>query len=168
MITVTKTTKSVYLAFSVRITAYRELQEERLGKTVLFTDNHEWVSEKIVSAYRSQYHIEHAFRQMKNTDHLGMRPLHHWTDQKIKVHAFYCVLALRLCGLLQRELHQQGIELSVNRMLDSLSDLKQVITVYPKEGESKKDRHVFSLSKPTPEVKKIMEVLNISPYKAGK
>jgi len=165
---VAKTTKSIQLDFSVRLAAYQELREERLGKTILFTDNHEWTSEKIVSAYRSQYHIEHAFRQMKNTDHLGMRPLHHWTDQKIKVHAFYCVLALRLCGLLQKELHQQGIELSVNRMLDLLSDIKQVITVYPKEGASKKDRQVFSLSKPAPEVKKIMEVLNIAQYQAGK
>jgi len=166
--TVVKTTKSVQLDFSVRVAAYHELREERLGKTILFTDNHEWASEKIVSAYRSQYHIEHTFRQMKNTDHLGMRPLHHWTDQKIKVHAFYCVLALRLCGLLQKELHQQGIELSVNRMLDLLSDIKQVITVYPKEGESKKDRQVFSLSKPAPEVKKIMEALNIAPYQTKK
>lgn len=166
--TIEKTTKSVQLSFSVSPSAYRQLQEERLGKTILFTDNHEWTSEKIVSAYRSQYHIEHAFRQMKNTDHLGMRPLHHWTDQKIKVHAFYCVLALRLCGLLQKELHQHGIELSVNRMLDLLSDVKQVTTVYSKEGESKKDRNVFSLSKPAPEVKKIIEVLNIARYQAGK
>ena len=32
----------------------------------------------------------------------------HWTDSKIQVHAFYCVLALLLTSLLQRELAHKG------------------------------------------------------------
>ena len=41
----------------------------------------------------------------------------------------------------------RGINLSVNRMLDilALADVKQVITVYPKRGESKKDRQSYKL-----------------------
>ncbi len=38
----------------------------QFGKTILFTDNEGWTDEQIVSAYRSQYHIEDAFKQMKN------------------------------------------------------------------------------------------------------
>jgi transposase len=83
--------------------------ERYLGKTLLFTDNHDWDTGKIISAYRSMHHVESAFRQMKDTDFLGFRPIYHWTDQKIKVHAFYCVLALRLCFLLQRTLAENGM-----------------------------------------------------------
>lgn len=101
----------------------------------------------------------------KNVNHLGFRPIYHWTDQKIKVHAFYCVLALRLCSLLNRELHDRGIDLSVNRMLDMPADIKQVITVYPKKGDSKKDRESFSLSKLRPEAKKLMETLGLDQYR---
>jgi transposase len=39
-----------------------------------------------VLAYRSQYHIEDAFKQMKNSHFLGWSPMFHWTDSKIQVH----------------------------------------------------------------------------------
>lgn len=101
---------------------------------------------------------------MKDTHFLGFRPIYHWNDQKIKVHSFYCVLALRLCYLLRRILHEHDINLSVNKMLSTLSDIKQVITVYPKKGSSRKDREVFSMSKMGPDEKKIVEILNIEKY----
>ena len=106
------------------------LQERVLGKTVLFTDRKEWSNEQIVSAYRSQYHVEDAFRQMKDTTHLSFRPLRHFTDDKIRVHAFYCVLAYTLAALLNKELKHMGHNLSINRMLDKLQEAQQVISVF--------------------------------------
>jgi transposase len=153
--------------FSLNTGRLEYIQERYLGKTILFTDNHDWPNEKIISAYRSQYHIEDAFRQMKNTHFLGFRPIYHWTDQKIKVHAFYCVLGLRLCCLLNRTLAEHGIHLSINKMLALLAEIKQVITVYPKKGASKKDRESFSLSKMGPQEKKILEILDIKKYALG-
>lgn len=40
-------------------------------------------------AYYGQSMIEHAF---KNHYHIALRPQYHWTDQKIEVHFFICVL----------------------------------------------------------------------------
>ena len=154
----------VHLAFAFNNDKLRHIQEHFLGKTILFTDNHHWTDERIVAAYRSQYHIEDDFKQMKNTKFLGLRPIYHWTDQKIRVHAFYCVLALRLCCLLQRNLHKNGITVSMNKMLSSLSEIQQIITLYPKLGASKKDRESFSLDKMEPEQKKMLEVLNVNQY----
>jgi transposase len=165
---VLKTESAIRMTFAFQMDRLESLKERQLGKTILYTDNHDWPDEKIISAYHSQYHIEEAFKQMKNTDHLGFRPIYHWTDQKIKVHAFYCVLALRLCALLNRELQDHGIDISMNRMLDVLGDIKQVITVYPKKGDSKKDRESFSLSKLSPEAKKIMEALGLDQYRLGR
>jgi hypothetical protein len=38
---------------------------------------------------------------MKNPHFLGWSPMFHWTDSKIRVHAFYCVSALTLTSLSQ-------------------------------------------------------------------
>jgi transposase len=106
------------------------LQERVLGKTILFTDHQGWPNEHIVRAYRSQYHVEEAFKQMKDTKYLSFRPTRHFTDENIRVHAFYCVLALTLTCLLNKELEQMGNKMSIRRMLDKLSEAQQVISVY--------------------------------------
>ncbi len=137
------------------------ITEQRLGKTLLFTDNHDWPTAKIISTYRSLYHVENAFRQMKDTTFLSFRPFFHWTDQKIRVHAFYCVLALRLCLLLKKTLHENSMPMSLYKMLSKLAEIKQVIIVYPKKGESKKDREIYSQTKLSPEQKKMVAILNI-------
>jgi transposase len=54
------------LTFSLNEERWRILQERSLGKSVLFTDHDDWTNEQIVSAYRSQYHVEEAFKQMKD------------------------------------------------------------------------------------------------------
>ena len=40
---------------------------------------------------------------MKNPHWVSFSPAFHWTDQKLRVHVFYCVLALLLSSLLQRK-----------------------------------------------------------------
>lgn len=163
--TLTEEEGHILLDFNLSQEKLEYVKERYLGKTLLFTDNHDWSTAKIIAAYRSLYHIESAFKQMKDTTFLGFRPIYHWTDQKIKVHAFYCVLALRLCCLLNRVLHENGLKMSINKMLSLLSDIKQVINIYPKKGGSKKDREIYSLTKLSPEQKKMAEILDILKYK---
>ena len=118
------------LTFSLNQERLRALQERSLGKSILYTDHDDWSNERIVSAYRSQYHVEEAFKQMKDTKYLSFRPIRHFTDAHIRVHAFYCVLALMLTGLLNRELEQMGYKMSVHRMLDIFQEAKQVVSVF--------------------------------------
>ena len=92
------------LAYDFNQAAWQDLQATLLGKTLLFTDNHHWSDADIVRGYRAQHHIEGAFRQMKRPHRIALRPQYHWTDQKIEVHVFCCVLALLLTSLLQRDL----------------------------------------------------------------
>jgi len=119
------------LTYEVDQVAWTHLQETLLGKHVLFTDQDGWSDEEIVRTYRSQYHIEDAFKRMKDPQFVSWRPLRHWTDQKIRVHAFYCVLALLLAALLRRALAQQQITLSITHILETLSQIKEVALVYP-------------------------------------
>jgi len=116
------------------------LKRNSLGRSVLFTDHDDWTNEQIVGAYRSQYHVEEAFKRMKDTDHLTFRPIFHFTDSKIVVHAFYCVLAFLLSSLLNRELADIGCDISINTMLDSFQKVKEVITYFPKNCRCKNSK----------------------------
>lgn len=111
--------------------AWKKLQDTLLGKTILFTDRDAWTDEQIVLAYRAQSHVEAAFRRMKDPRFLTFRPTFHWTDQKLRVHAFYCVLALTILSLLRRKLAQQGICLSVAKMTERLAEIREVTLLYP-------------------------------------
>lgn len=153
------------LSYRVDRAAWQRLQRTLLGKNILFTDQESWRDEEIVLGYRGQYHIEHAFQRMKNPHFVSWRPMHHWTDQKIQVHAFYCVLALMLSSLLRRTLARSGINLSIVKILSVLSAIKEVVLIH--RGAHKRTIPVVSLSKLTPLQKRIMAALNLERFSAA-
>ena len=129
---------NVYLTFSDSDNKLHGIQETQLGKTALFTDRNDFTNYEIISAYRSAWHVESAFKQMKDTDFLTVRPIFHWTDPKIAVHIFICVLAYRLCSLLRKELHGRGIDCSINQYLTSMNRINRVTTFYGSPDKPKK------------------------------
>ncbi|RLD93049.1 MAG: IS1634 family transposase, partial [Bacteroidetes bacterium] len=74
--------------------------EDKLGLRMIMTNRHAWTSREIISAYYGQSKIEHAFRNLKNPYHLALKPQYHWTDQKIKVHYFICVIGYLLSSII--------------------------------------------------------------------
>lgn len=112
---------------------WARLRRTLLGKTLIFTDHAAWSDEDIIEAYRGQANVEAAFRQMKDAHFVSFRPSHHWTDQKLRVHAFYCVLALTLCALLRGRLRESGLILSIPAMLRSLAGIREITLVYRSE-----------------------------------
>src|SRR6266852_8719714 len=155
------------LTYRTDTNALARLIKTHLGKTILFTDNNDWTNEEIVSGYRAQHHIESAFRDMKNPHFLGWSPMFHWTDSKIRVHAFYCVLALMLTSLLQRTLHQKGLDLSMRRMYELLGEIKEVLVLYPRRPGEHKPRTASCLSTMDTEQEQIFAALNLSRYQAA-
>jgi transposase len=121
---------NIYLTFAITPETLDEIFEKELGKTALFTDRDDFSDEEIVKAYRSAWHVESSFRQLKDTDHLTVRPIFHWTDDRIRVHIFTCVLAYRMCCLLRKELTEKGIELSINRILEEVAAIRKVTTFF--------------------------------------
>lgn len=142
--TITARDGFVYLDYVENKAALEKIRQEELGKTVLFTDRDDFSNEEIIGAYRSSWHIEDAFKQMKNSNHLAVRPMFHWTDDKIRVHIFTCVLAFRLCCLLKKELSVKNIDISINKLLDEMKQIKQVTTFF---GDINKIKKVISFSK---------------------
>lgn len=143
---------------------WERLQKTLLGKNILFTDNDEWTDAEIVRAYRSQHHVETAFRSMKDPMHISLRPQFHWTDQKIEVHVFYCVLALMLCSLLERELDRRSIKVSFARALDQLGKIREVAVIYPPEGRKRKPTVKMTVSSMTDEQRALYDMLDLSRY----
>lgn len=135
---------------------------EKLGKTILFTDNHEWSTEEIVLAYRGQAGVEDCFKTMKNPHFVSWGPMFHWTDHNIRVHAFYCVIALTIVSLLQRELHNSGIDLSIISMLEELSKIREVAITY--DGNRIRNRPTLTLSKLSQIQQKLFDILQLERF----
>ena len=137
---IVQTNGRLHFTFSTDSIAFEKLKRTRLGKRILCTDNHNWTTQEIVLASRAQHHVEDAFKQMKDPHWVSFSPAFHWTDQKLRVHAFYCVLALMLSALLQRKAAQAGIQLTIPALYEQLSDVKEIVTLYPPESKSGRGR----------------------------
>ena len=156
------------LRFQFREAAYQKLSSTLLGKTILFTDHGEdWSDEQIVLAYRAQHHVEADFRRLKNPYYLSFRPTFHWTDQKLRVHAFYCVLALMILNLLRRQLAQAGMALSIVEMMDQLTDIKEVTLLYPAPQRSQEPLLRTELSKMNDRQKQMVSTLGLDRYRSN-
>ena len=96
---------------------YQRLAQRYLGLRVLITDQAEWSTAQIIEAYRGQAKAESAFRHLKDPRMLATRPQFHWTDQKLRVHAFVCVTAYLLVTLLHRRARQNAAYVGGSRSL---------------------------------------------------
>jgi transposase len=152
------------LTFSTDQAALDRLGRVQLGKTILFTDNADWSDEEIVLAYRSQYHIEDAFKQMKHPHFLHWSPMFHWTDSKIRVHAFYCVLALTLSSVLQREVWNGGEQLSINRLLEELGGIRETLVVYPRRQGQRQNPTATCLTRMNALQQRLFSILDLQRY----
>ena len=127
--------RQLKLTYRTDASAFAQLKEHQLGKRILFTDQKSWSNEQIILAYRSQSQVENAFADMKDPHFLSWEPMFHWTDSKIRVHAFYCVLALILGSLLQRRAAQNGLSLSLQALFKALNGIQEVTNVFPPAGK---------------------------------
>jgi len=132
------------LTFSIDRAARRALETEVFGKRILVTNRHDWPITEVVAAYRSQSEAESGFRQLKDPHTVGFSPMFHWTDSKIRVHLFTCVLALTVAHLMRRQAHQAGLHLSVRELLASLAGIQETVLLYPSTGGRPKARRVLT------------------------
>ena len=156
--------RGLELNFRTGQAALDRLCRRQLGKTVLFTDNAAWSDQEIVLAYRSQYHIEDAFKQMKHPHFLHWSPMFHWTDSKIRVHAFYCVLALTLSSVLEREVWWKGEQLSINRLLEELGGIRETLVIYPRRQGQRQNRTATCLTRMSPLQQRLFSLLELQRY----
>jgi len=88
----------------------------------------------------------------------------HWTDQKIRVHAFYCVLALLLTSLLQRKCHYLGFDSSIPELLFELSSIRETTVVYPATQRQKEPYLQVTFSSLNSLQKRLFKLLELSKF----
>jgi transposase len=140
--------------------ARQALEAEYFGKRILFTDRHDWPAAEVIAAYRSQADAEAGFRQLKDPRVVSFSPMFHWTEQKIRVHAFYCVLALTIAHLMRRHATGAGLDMSVRELLHTLAGIQETVMIYPSAGGRPKARRM--LTDRDPAQQQLFEIFNLS------
>jgi transposase len=144
------------------------LEERVFGRSLLLTDRADWSEAEIVRAYHALNANEEAIRTVKHPHYLAARPIYHWTDQKIRVHVFCCVLALLLTQLSWKRAAQRGLEISPERLLEALAQLDRLELVYaPAGGGRGRPRVRRHLGEPSELQLELLAALDFDPEQVG-
>mgnify|MGYP001559128788 CR=1 FL=1 len=140
--------KTLTLAYTVDHAALDRLEREWFGRLVLMTDQHDWTTAEIIGAYRGQAVVEGVFRTLKDPLRLALRPQYHWTDQKLHVHAFLCVVAYLLATLVHHTaVRDANYEGSVDTLFEDLATIRRVTVARPTaRGRARRTQQLETLS----------------------
>ena len=113
-------------------------------------------AEAVLEAYHTLWKIEESFRIMKST--LEVRPVFHWTEQRIKGHFVVCFLAFLLERTLEFNLKRNDTPLSPLQIREAINSL--LFTEIEIQGEP----YLIKM-KPADGANKILRLLRIAPPK---
>nr|QNO53849.1 hypothetical protein ALDDBJOO_00025 [Methanosarcinales archaeon ANME-1 ERB6] len=133
---------------------------ERLdGKYALVSTRITMSAKEIISAYYDKDGIEKAFCCIKQP--IGLRPIRHWLDGRVKAHIFICYLSYLLMKTLEYMLQKGGLKMSAEYALKQLGRVKYVVVTNPNGGIT-----TSKLSIPSREQRQIMDVLGVEYIKS--
>jgi transposase len=150
------------LQFDFNSAALPQLLSQRLGRTVLLSNRMDWSAEQIVAGYGGQQSIERVFRGLKDGKWLGWDPMYHWTDRKIRIHAFYCMLGISLLQYVHQQAKAGWADLSVEQLLEEPDQIKQFVLLYPPQGEKGPPRTAYVLSQQTLAQQALVKTLGLA------
>jgi transposase len=123
------------LQFDIDSTAFHRLMTQRLGRTLLITNRMDWTAEQVIAGYGGQQQVEKVFRGLKDGDWLNWGPMYHWTDSKIRIHAFYCMLGISLLNYLHAQARKVCPQITIEQLQTELNQIQQFVLLYPPQGE---------------------------------
>ena len=144
--------------------AFDAMANSTFGRVVLMTDRHDWSTADIMRAYHGQAAVEAVFAHLKDHDHVALRPQYHWTDQKIHVHVFTCLLGYLLASLLHLRARRANTPYaSVESLLDALSRVRRSMIVRRSGMRTGKraERITYQLEDIEPELAAMLPILGV-------
>ena len=108
-----------------------ELYTDLFVKRILFTSRDDFPLPEVFSFYCSHSDAEAFFRHLKDPRLLSFSPMHHFTDQKIRLHVSYCVTALSVAHLMRRQARHHVLDLSFRFLLIELAVIHETVLLYP-------------------------------------
>lgn len=139
------------LAMSFRKVPYVLKQKQALfGKNIIITDNTDWTTAEIVQASLDRWQVEDQFRMSNDDDLVSARPVRHWTDSKIRIHLFTCVVAMTYLRILETRLARKGIQRTANDVMADMQRLHSLLSL--RKGARKPERRLETPSETQAEV----------------
>jgi transposase len=139
------------------------LDEEAILKDKAFdgyyaveTNDLELSPKEIISNYGMLWKIEESFRIMKST--MEVRPIFHWTEERIKGHFMACFLSFLLERNLEFKLKEKNIDCSPERIKEALNSMNFAEVKHNDKSHFIK-MNTLELSN------KILKALSIKPFK---
>ena len=94
------------------------------GKYLIQTDQPDMTSEEAVAQYKELNEVERGFHALK--DPIGMRPIWHHVERRVRAHIFVAALAFLIDRMLERTLKDAGVALSAEAAWSALQTVRQV------------------------------------------
>lgn len=94
------------------------------GKYLIQTDQADMTPQDGVAHYKELNEVERGFRSLK--DPIGMRPIWHWNERRVRAHIFVAALAFLIERMLERALKDAGVPLSAQAALTALQTIRHV------------------------------------------
>jgi len=104
------------------------------GKYLIQTDQTNFTPQEAVTHYKELNEVERGFRSLK--DPLGMRPIWHHAERRVRAHIFVAALAFLLDRMLERALKAAGVSLSSTSAWSALETIRYVQFVVNGESRS--------------------------------
>jgi len=155
------------LDFWVDKKEFNLLKDHKFGRRILITNQHDWSTKEIILAYWGQSKIESVFKRIKNPFHLALRPQYHWTDQKIEVHGFICLLAFLLVMVASKRAREKaGFTGTPDALLEKLSAIRLATFIEsPLQKTKGRYKAVYRLEEMDPDIKVLAEGMGLSELK---
>jgi len=99
----------------------------------IFTNHPDLSPEEIIGQYHGLWQVEECFRISKHD--LKVRPVYHWTPNRVKAHIAICFMALTCTRYLHYRIKIQHASLSVNRIRQLLTSVQISILKHQQTGK---------------------------------
>jgi transposase len=94
------------------------------GKYLIQTDQTDLTPLDAVAHYKELNEVERGFRSLK--DPIGMRPIWHHNERRVRAHIFVAALSFLIERMLERSLKDAGVPLSAQAALTALQTIRHV------------------------------------------
>lgn len=108
---------------------------KRMGKIVIQTDRWDWNLEDFCDLAVERGLIGDSPNRPPTMFQSALTPQYHWTDSKIPIHVFVCMVALTYLCFLNSRLHAAGLLLNAKEAMEEMRALKTAIFLLAEDAK---------------------------------
>ena len=107
----------------------------KMGKTVLQTDRLDWQPEEICDLAVDRGLLGDSPNRPQTLFQSALTPQYHWTDSKIPIHVFVCMVALTYLCFLNKQLAKAGMLYNAKEAIEEMRSLKTAIFLLSEDSK---------------------------------